>query len=58
MPWRLKAQYQTLCVRCHNTIHPDEWIVENGDAWVHDLCPKQSAQAPKKGPCQRSKTSE
>jgi hypothetical protein len=49
MPWRLKAQYQTLCVRCHNTIHPDEWIVENGGVWIHDVCPKQSAQASKRG---------
>jgi hypothetical protein len=49
MPWRLKAQYQTQCVVCNNTIHPDEWIVENGGVWVHDVCPKQSAQASKRG---------
>jgi hypothetical protein len=42
MPWRLKAQYQTECVVCNNTIHPDEWIVESGDVWVHAVCRKQA----------------
>lgn len=57
MPWRLKAQYQTQCVVCNNTIHPDEWIVENGGVWVHDVCPKQgSAPARKAARAKRSIT--